>query len=224
MSGQLYRAVVVAMIAMGMMQPSTHDVIDVVAMGHGFVPAGRAMLVRAAGLRRALHGICGIDCDDMLINVILMQVMKMAVMEIVDMALMADRRMPAVGTVLVGMVGMMLLGAGGHDVFSFFICGRGDRRLLPFGSMLHGAFHQTQNVSVGKRIVDVLCLASSFDKSHVVQGLEASRNGGQLFAFQLRQLGYADLATGKPRQQPKPGRITKSLKHRRCVFEFGSVR
>jgi hypothetical protein len=33
MSGQLYRAVVVAMIAMGMMQPSTHEVIDVVAMG-----------------------------------------------------------------------------------------------------------------------------------------------------------------------------------------------
>jgi hypothetical protein len=35
-------------------------------------------------------------------------------------AFMADRRMPAVGTMLVGMVGMMLLGAGGHDVFSFF--------------------------------------------------------------------------------------------------------
>jgi hypothetical protein len=116
MSGQLYRAVVVAMIAMGMMQPSTHEVIDVVAMGHGFVPAGRAMLVRAAGLRRALHGICGVDCDDMLINVILMQVMKMAVMEIVDMALMTDRRMPALGTVLVGMIGMMLLGAGGHSI------------------------------------------------------------------------------------------------------------
>jgi hypothetical protein len=125
MSGQLYRAVVVAMIAMGMMQPSTHDVIDVVAMGHGFVPAGRAMLVRAAGLRRALHGICGVDCDDMLIDVILMQVMKMAVMEIVDMALMADRRMPAVGTVLVGMVGMMLLSAGGHSIFSFFVYGPG---------------------------------------------------------------------------------------------------
>ena len=116
MSGQLYRAVVVAMIAMGMVQPFTHEIIDVIPMGHGFMPAGRTMLVRAAGLRRALHGICGVDCDDMLIDVILMQVMKMAVMEIVDMALMTDRRMPAVGTVLVGMIGMMLLGAGGHSI------------------------------------------------------------------------------------------------------------
>jgi hypothetical protein len=200
MSGQLYRAVVVAMIAMGMMQPSTHEVIDVVAMGHSFVPAGRAMLVRAAGLRRALHGICGVDCDDMLINVILMQVMNMAVMEIVDMALMTDRRMPAVGTVLVGMIGMMLLGAGGHSILSFFVYGPGGWRLLPFASMLHCAFHQTQNMGVGKRIVDVLCLASPFDKPHMVQRLEAGGNGGQFFLFQLRQLGYADLAAGKPCQ------------------------
>jgi hypothetical protein len=137
MSGRLYRAVVVAMIAMGMMQPSTHEVIDVVAMGHGFVPAGRAMLVRAAGLRRALHGICGVDCDDMLINVILMQVMKMAVMEIVDMALMTDRRMRAVGTVLVGMIGMMLLGAGGHSILPSLstVRGAGGYCLSPACSM-----------------------------------------------------------------------------------------
>ena len=49
-SGQLYRPVVVAMIAMRMVQPSTYEVIDVVPMGHGFVPAGRAMLVRAERL------------------------------------------------------------------------------------------------------------------------------------------------------------------------------
>jgi hypothetical protein len=38
-------------------------------------------------------------------------------------ALMADRRVPTVGTMLVGVVGMMLLGAGGHGAFSFFVCG-----------------------------------------------------------------------------------------------------
>jgi hypothetical protein len=41
----------------------------------------------------------------------------MAIMEIIDMAFMADRRMPAVGAVLVAMIGMMFLGAGGHSVF-----------------------------------------------------------------------------------------------------------
>jgi hypothetical protein len=107
---------VIAMIAMGMVQPSIHEVIDVVPMRHGLVPAGRAMLVRAAGLWRALHGIGCTDCDDMFINMILMHVMEMAIMEIIDMTVVTDRRMPTVGTMPVGMVEMMLLGAGGHGV------------------------------------------------------------------------------------------------------------
>jgi hypothetical protein len=36
--GQLYRSVVVAMVAMGMMQPSIYEVIDVIAMRYGLVP------------------------------------------------------------------------------------------------------------------------------------------------------------------------------------------
>jgi hypothetical protein len=153
------------MIAMGMVQPFTHEIIDVIPMGHGFMPAGRTMLVRAARFWRALHRIGGIDGHDMLINMIPMHVMKMAIMEIIDMAIMADGRMPTIGTMLVGVIGMMLFGAGGHRVFPLF---EGGAALLTFSGMFDGAFHQTQNVSVGKRIVDVFCLASSFDKSHVV--------------------------------------------------------
>jgi hypothetical protein len=153
------------MIAMGMVQPFTHEIIDVIPMGHGFMPAGRTMLVRAARFWRALHRIGGIDGHDMLINMIPMHVMKMAIMEIIDMAIMADRRVPTIGTMLVGVIGMMLFGAGGHRVFPLF---EGGAALLTFSGMFDGAFHQTQNVSVGKRIVDVFCLASSFDKSHVV--------------------------------------------------------
>jgi hypothetical protein len=36
---------VVAMSSMGMVQPSIHQVIDVVTMWHGFVAAGRAVLM-----------------------------------------------------------------------------------------------------------------------------------------------------------------------------------
>jgi hypothetical protein len=111
------------MIAMRMMQPSAHEVIDVIAMGHDFVSTRRPMLVRAARLRRALHGIGGVDCHGVLVDMILVRMMKVAVVEIIDVALMADRRMPAVGTMLVGVVGVMLLGAGGHNIFSFFLCG-----------------------------------------------------------------------------------------------------
>jgi hypothetical protein len=44
-SDQLHRPVVVAMIAMRVMQPSVHKVIDVVTMRDGFVSAVRTMLV-----------------------------------------------------------------------------------------------------------------------------------------------------------------------------------
>ena len=156
---------VVTMIAVGMVQPSTHEIINVVAMGYGFVPTRWDMVVRAARFWRALHRVGGIDGHDMLINMIPMHVMKMAIMEIIDITIMADRRMPTIGTMLVGVIGMMLFGAGGHRIFPLF---DGAAALLTFSSMFDGAFHQTQNVSVGKRIVDVFCLASSFDKSHVV--------------------------------------------------------
>ena len=102
-------------------------------------------------------------------------------MQIVNMAFMPYCRMPTIGTVLVRMIRMMILIASGHCDFHFFLAGR--RRLRRFGSMLHGAFHQTKDVSVGKRIVDVLCLAPSFDQSHVVQRLKTSQNSRQLFAF-----------------------------------------
>ena len=83
------------------------------------------MLVRAARLRRALHGIGRIDRDDVLVDMILVHVVEMPVVQVVDVALVAYRRMPAVGTMLVGMIGMMLLGAGGHRVFSFSAVGAG---------------------------------------------------------------------------------------------------
>jgi hypothetical protein len=110
---------VVAMVPMGMVQPSIHEVIDMVPMGHGFVPAGRAMLVRAGRLRCALYGIDRVDRDDMLINVILVRVMQMAIVKIIDVVAMLDSRMPTVGTMCVAMVDMMLLGTGSHSLFPF---------------------------------------------------------------------------------------------------------
>jgi hypothetical protein len=134
---------VIAMIAMGMVQPSIYEVIDVVPMRHGLVRAGRTMLVRAAGFWRALHGIGSTDCDNMLVNMILVHVMEMTIMEIIDMTVVTDRRMPTVGTMPMGVVMMMLLGAGGHGVSSFFAYG--NRRFLPCGSRLHALSPKVRN-------------------------------------------------------------------------------
>jgi len=57
----------------------------------------------------------------MFIDVILMHMMKMAVVKIVHMAVIAYRCVSAVWAVLMGVVGMVLLGAGGHDTVSSII-------------------------------------------------------------------------------------------------------
>jgi hypothetical protein len=124
--------VVVAMVAVWMMQASADQVIDVIAMGHRFVPAGRTMPVRAARLRRALHGVGGIDRDRVLVDVIFVHVVQVPVVQVIDVAGMAHRRVAAVGTMLVRVVGMMLLGAGGHSVFSFFVCGASGTAVIVF--------------------------------------------------------------------------------------------
>jgi hypothetical protein len=137
---------VVAMITMGMVQPSIHEIIDVVSMGHGFVPAGRAVLVRASRLWRAMHGIDRVDCYRVFINVVLVRVMQMAIMKIIDMVIMPDRRMPTVGTMHVAMVTMMLLGAGSHSLFPFFILG--SRETGGFGSQETGGFRRSAACSI----------------------------------------------------------------------------
>jgi hypothetical protein len=97
------------------------------------------MPVRATRLWRALHGVGGVDRDRVLVDVILVHVVQMPVVQIIDVASMAHRRVAAVGPMLVRVVGMMLLSAGGHGVFPSLLCQR-DRVLL-FGTVLHGDFH-----------------------------------------------------------------------------------
>jgi hypothetical protein len=75
--------------------------------------------VFTARLRRALLGIGSRNRDDMLIHMVIVHVVEMAIVEIIDVSVMEDRCVPTVGTMLVSMVGMMFLGAGGHSVPPF---------------------------------------------------------------------------------------------------------
>ena len=70
-SGQLHRPVVVAVIAVRMMEVSVHEIVNVVAVRYGFVPAPRSVDVSrlmAAAVRRALVRILCADLDLMLIH------------------------------------------------------------------------------------------------------------------------------------------------------------
>ena len=113
---------IVAMIAVRVMQPPADEVIDMVAVRHCLVSAVGAVRMRAARLRGAVHRIGGVDRDGVLVDVVLVHVMEMAVVEIVDVAVMANRGVTAVRAMPMAVVGVVLLGASGHG-FLFLGCG-----------------------------------------------------------------------------------------------------
>ena len=107
------------MITVGMVQPTVHEIVDMVAMRHRFMSAIWTVCVRAMDVRRALHGIFAVDRDGVLIHVILVHVMQMAIMKVIHMAVMVNRSVPAIRTMLMSVVRVVLLGTCGHWPCSF---------------------------------------------------------------------------------------------------------
>ena len=102
------------MITVGMMQSAVYEIVDVVTMRHRFMSAFWTVRVRAVDFGRALHGICGVDRDGVLIDVILVHVMEMAIMKVIHMAVMVNRSVPAIRTMLMSVVRVVFLGTCGH--------------------------------------------------------------------------------------------------------------
>lgn len=121
-SGDGQRAVIVAVVAVRMVQVALDEVVHVVAVGQGFVAAAWAVLVvggvgSAVVLRSAGDGILRADLDRMLVVVALVGVMEVAVVQIVDVTVVFDGGVSAAGAVdmLMGMMDYVF----GHDVYSF---------------------------------------------------------------------------------------------------------
>ncbi|SRR5579871_5378372 len=96
------------------MEPTAHEVIDVIAVGYPFVSAVRPMRVRAPGVGRAARRIGVADLDNMFLDMIPTHVMQMAIVEVIDMAMMAHSRVSTARTMPVSVIRMMLLVAEGH--------------------------------------------------------------------------------------------------------------
>jgi hypothetical protein len=111
------------MIAMRMVQPAVDEIVDMVTMRDLFVSAVGTVRMCAMELRRAARGICATDLDDMFVDVILVHVVEMAIVQIIDVAVMANRGVPAIRAMLMGMVGVVLLGASGHRQCSSLVPG-----------------------------------------------------------------------------------------------------
>jgi hypothetical protein len=102
------------MITVRMVQSAVYEIVDMVTMRHLFMPAVWTVCVRAVDVRRAVRGICGVDGDHMFVDVILVHMVEMAVVKIIQMAVMANRGVPAFRAMLMSVVGMVFLGACGH--------------------------------------------------------------------------------------------------------------
>jgi hypothetical protein len=75
-----------------------------------------------------VHRVLRADRDDMFVNMIPVHAVQMTVMKIVNVAIMADRRMAAGRSMLMGMVGMVLLGTGGHRFLFLVVCDKTEIR------------------------------------------------------------------------------------------------
>ena len=112
---------IVAVVAVRMVQVALDEVVHMVAVGQGLVSAARAVLVvggvgSAVVLRSAGDGILRADLDRMLVVVALVGVMEVAVVQIVDVTVVFDGGVSAAGAVdmLMGMMDYVF----GHDVHS----------------------------------------------------------------------------------------------------------
>jgi hypothetical protein len=115
--------VIVAVIAVRMMQPAVDQIIDVIAMRHGFMAAIRPVPVRcvvAAGVELwiAAVRIAVTDGDDMLFGAAVLGMLKVAVIQIIDVAVMLHGEMAASGAVNVrrSLAGTALFGCHGGSL------------------------------------------------------------------------------------------------------------
>ena len=98
------RPVVVAVIPVRVVQVPIDEVVDVVAVRNGFVPAVRAvdvsLVVPGAGVSGgAVRRVPLADLDHMLIDVVFVDVVQVPVVKVVDVAVVHDGGVPAVGAV-----------------------------------------------------------------------------------------------------------------------------
>ena len=112
---------IVAMVAVRMMQMAIDQIVHMVSVGHRFVAASRSVhmagvVTTAAVLRCAPVGVgCG-DLDHMLIHVVTMDMMEMPIMQIVDMAIVIDGSMPAIRAVHMRVIAMLGIGTCVSDI------------------------------------------------------------------------------------------------------------
>ena len=102
-----HRAVVVAVVAVLVVQAAVYDVVGVVAVRHGFVAAAFSVNMAATGLHRvAAVGVGGVYIEAVFVVVAVVFVVQVAVVDVVDVVAVFDGGVAAAFAVNVLVVGM----------------------------------------------------------------------------------------------------------------------
>lgn len=94
------------MAAVHMVQAAAYQPIHMIAVRHRFVAATGPVHMRAGHRRRAPIGIGRADRDHMFIDMVAVRVVQVAIVQIIDMAIMLHGGVAAAGPMGVGMIGM----------------------------------------------------------------------------------------------------------------------
>ena len=110
---------IVAMIAVRMMEPALDQIVGVIAMRDSRMTAVRAvnvpgLVARVPVLRRALVRVSVADVDDVLVNAVADRAVQMAVMQIVDVVAVLDGDMSAPRIMMMGMFFRGEMSMAGH--------------------------------------------------------------------------------------------------------------
>jgi hypothetical protein len=152
--------VVVAVIAVWVVKPVAHHVIDMVAVGDRLMPTLRAVLMGRTVPRGSvcvLRRMLVVDINGMLVDMALVRMMQMALMQIVGVVTMAHSDMPAARPVGVRVILVFLTGHGSHDTAQCqrgLIRVRGDLRSEGQCALRPGPPSRTGEVARGRRLVE----------------------------------------------------------------------
>ncbi len=128
----MHWSVIVAVVVVRVVQVPIHQIIDVVAVRHGFMTTvwtvHMARFVCATRvMRRADHRVAVVHCERVLIHVVAVRRVQMPVVQVVHMIVVHNRRMSAVRAVHMRMIFVDFVVA--HA--STFILGRGAQAVKP---------------------------------------------------------------------------------------------
>ena len=101
---------VVAVVAVGMVQPATDQIIHMIPVRNGLMSALWPMHMLGIMAVAAVRAFVRIDvahCNDVFVHMLFMDVMEMAVMQIILMTLMFDYGVATAWAVLMGMILML---------------------------------------------------------------------------------------------------------------------